>query len=57
MMERIIVLLVDPSQNLVSIPLLTVKLETLALSWAISDVPTHLISTRTWEKLVVLDHI
>jgi hypothetical protein len=31
-MEQIVVLLVDPSQNLVSIPLLTIKLETLAPS-------------------------
>jgi hypothetical protein len=44
-MEQIVVLLMDPSQNLVFIPLLIVELETLVPSWAISNVPTHLTST------------
>jgi hypothetical protein len=46
-MEQIVVLLVDPSQNLIFIPLLIAELETLILSWAISDVPTHLTSATT----------
>jgi hypothetical protein len=46
-MEQIVVLLVDPCQNLVFALLLTIELETLAPSWAISNAPTHLISTPT----------
>jgi hypothetical protein len=57
MMEHIVVFLVDLGQNLVSIPLLTIKLETLPLSWAISNAPTRLTSTLTWEKWVVSNHI
>jgi len=56
-MEQIVVLLVDPNQNLVFAPLLIVKLKTLAPSLAVFDVPTHLISIPTREKLVVLDQI
>jgi hypothetical protein len=56
-MEQIVVLLVDPSQNLVSTLLLIVKLKTLAPSLVIFDVPTHLIFNPTWEKLVLLDQI
>jgi hypothetical protein len=56
-MEQIVVLLVDPSQNLISTPLLPVKLKILAPSLVIFYVPTHLISIPTWEKLVVLDQI
>jgi hypothetical protein len=54
-MEQIVVVLVDFGQNLVSTPLLTIELETLAPSWAIFDVPTHLTFAPTWEKWVVLD--
>jgi hypothetical protein len=46
---------VDPSQNLIYVPLLTIELETLAPSWAISNAPTHLISIPAWERYVVLD--
>ncbi len=52
-----IVLLVDPGQNLVFAPMLVVELETLAHSSAISNAPAHVISTPTWEKLVVLNQI
>jgi hypothetical protein len=55
-MEQIVILLVDPNQNPIFVPLLAVKLKILA-PWAISHVPAHLISSPTWEKLVVLDHI
>jgi hypothetical protein len=37
----------DPGQNLISIFLLTTKLETLAPFWAISNVLAHLTSTPT----------
>jgi hypothetical protein len=47
-MKQIIVLLVDPSQNFIFVPLLTTKLETLAPSWAIFDA-----LASTWEKWVV----
>jgi hypothetical protein len=56
-MEHIVVFLVDLGQNLVFTTLLTIKLETLALSWAISNAPTRLTSTLTWEKWVVSNHI
>jgi hypothetical protein len=46
---------VDFDQNLVSIPLLIVELETLAPSWAISNNLAHLTSTLAWEKWVILD--
>jgi hypothetical protein len=52
-MEQIIVLLVDHGQNLVSVLLLTIDIETLAPSWAISNIPTHLTSVPAWEKWVV----
>jgi hypothetical protein len=55
-MERIVVLLVDPNQNPIIVPLLIVELETLTLFWAIYDTPTHPTSTPTW-KLVVFYHI
>jgi hypothetical protein len=47
-MEHIAKLLVDPSQNLVSNPLLIIVLEIVAPSWAISNIHAR-------EKLVVLD--
>ncbi len=50
-------LLVDPSQNLVSTLVLIVELETLAPSWAISNAPTHMISALAWEKWVVSNQI
>jgi hypothetical protein len=56
-MEQIIVLTVDLGQNLIFIPLLIVKLEILAPSWAISDALVHLTSTFAWEKLVASDQI
>jgi len=46
-MEQIVVLLVDPSQNLAYAPVLTIKLKTLAPYLAIVDVPTHLIFAPT----------
>jgi hypothetical protein len=54
-MEQIVGLLVNFSQNLVFVPLLTIVLETMAPSWAIFDVHTNQTSIPTWEKLVVLD--
>jgi hypothetical protein len=51
-MKQIIVLLVDPSQNFNFFPLLTIKLETLAPSWAIFDALASI-----WEKWVVSNHI
>jgi len=56
-MEHILKLLIDCDQNLVSILLLIVELETLAPFWAISNTPTHQSSTLAWEKLVILDQI
>ncbi len=53
-MEHIVVLLVDPCQNHVSITLLAIELETLG-PWAIFDALAYLISTHAWERLVVLD--
>ncbi len=52
-MEQIVILLVDPIPNPISTPLMTTKLETLAPSWAIFDVPIHLTFVLAWEKLVV----
>jgi hypothetical protein len=43
-MEQNVVLLMDPSQNPASIPLLTFEVETLTFFWAIFDAPTHLTS-------------
>jgi hypothetical protein len=54
MLEQIVVPSVDLGPNLMSFPLLAIELETLAPSWAISDVPAHLISTHAWEKSTVL---
>jgi len=54
--EHIIELLVDPSQNLVYAPLLTIVLEIMA-PWAIFDTLADQTFTLAWEKLVVLDHI
>jgi hypothetical protein len=54
-MEHIVVLLVDPTQNPISVPLMTTKLENVTLSYAILDAPIHLTSTFAWEKLVVSD--
>jgi hypothetical protein len=56
-MEHIIVLLVDPGQNPLSIPLLAIKLKTLTPSWAIFDALAHLKFAHAWEKLVVLNQI
>jgi len=56
-MEHIIVLLVDPNQNHILVPLLIVELETLAPSWAIFNTLAHLTSTPTWEKWVVSNQI
>jgi hypothetical protein len=56
-MEQIVVLIVDPGQNPIYVPLLIVEFETLTPSWAIFDAPTHLTSVHAWEKLVVLDQI
>jgi hypothetical protein len=36
---------------------LTIDLETLALSWAISNTLAHQTSPLTWEKLIILDQI
>jgi hypothetical protein len=52
-MEQIIVLMVDLSQSHVSPPLLTIDLETMAPSWAISYVLALPTSVLTWEKWVV----
>jgi hypothetical protein len=49
-MEYIIVLLVDPSQNHVFVLLRTIELETLAPSWAISIAPIHSNSAPSWKK-------
>jgi hypothetical protein len=54
-MEHIVVLLVDPSQNPVSFPLLAIEFGTLAPSWGIFNVLAHLIFVPTWRTLVVLD--
>jgi hypothetical protein len=54
-MEHIVVLLVDPTQNPIFAPLMTIELKILAPSWAIFDAPIHLTSALAWEKLVVLD--
>ncbi len=56
-MEQIVIPLVDPSQNLIFAPLLTIELETLAPSWTISHALAHLTSTPTWEKWVVSNQI
>jgi hypothetical protein len=56
-MEQIVVLLVDFGQNPIFAPLLTFELETLAPSWAISNVLAHLTSTLAWEKWVVSNQI
>jgi hypothetical protein len=56
-MEQITKLLVDHDQNLVSSPLLTTELESLAPFWAIFETLAHYTSTPTWEKLVILDQI
>jgi hypothetical protein len=47
--------MVDLGQNPIFAPLLNVKLETLAPSWAIFDALAHLIFVHAWEKLVVLN--
>jgi len=54
MMEHIVVLLVDPSQNHVFAHLLVVEVETLAPSWAIYNFLAHLIFVPTWERLMGL---
>jgi hypothetical protein len=56
-LEYIIVLLVDLGPSLVSIPMLPIEFEILIPSWAISNVPAHLISIPIWKRFVVLDQI
>jgi hypothetical protein len=56
-MEQIVVLLIDLNQSLISTPLLTIELETLALSWAIYYIHAHLTFAPTWEKLVVYEDL
>ncbi len=56
-MEQIVVPLVVPGQNPILILMLTIKLETLAPFWAISNVPIHHTFELAWEKLVILDQI
>jgi hypothetical protein len=56
-MEHIIVLLLDPNQNIIFASLLTTEFETLTPSWAISNSLTHLTSAPTWEKWVVSNKI
>jgi hypothetical protein len=56
-LEQIVVLLVDPFLNLVSTPFLAIEFEIFALSWAISDPPTHLICAPAWERSMVLNQI
>jgi hypothetical protein len=55
-MEHIVVVLMDLGQNPIFVPLLANELKTLT-PWAIYDIPTHLISTLAWERLVVVDQI
>jgi hypothetical protein len=52
-LEQIVVLMVDLGPDLVSTPFLAIELEILALSWAIFDALTHLISAFAWERFVV----
>jgi len=54
-LEQINILLVDPCLGFIYVHLLAGELETLAPSWAFSNLPTHLISTPTWERSMVLD--
>jgi hypothetical protein len=56
-MEQIVILLVDPGQNLVFVVLLTTKLKTLAPSLVLSNVLAHRTFALTWEKWMVSDHI
>jgi hypothetical protein len=49
-MEYIVILLVDLSQNPTSGPLLTSELKTLAPSWAIFDARIHLTFAPAWGK-------
>ncbi len=56
-MEQIVIPLVVPSQNHVYVLMLTVELETLTPSWAMSNAHVHHASTHAWEKLVILDQI
>jgi len=46
---------VDLGPSLVFVLLLLIELEILALSWAISNAPAHLISTPAWERPMLLD--
>jgi hypothetical protein len=43
-LEHIIELLVDPSPDLMSVPLLVFELELMAFAWGFSGAPAHLIS-------------
>jgi len=54
-LEQIIVFMVDLGLGFISIPLLAIKFEIMAPSWAIFDALPHLISTFAWERSVVLD--
>jgi hypothetical protein len=56
-LELIVILLVDPSLNTMFVPLLAIELDILAPSWAIYDVPTHMIYAIAWERYVVLYQI
>jgi hypothetical protein len=47
-LEQIVVFMVDLGPYLVFTPLLATELEILAPSWAIFDLPTHLISIPAW---------
>jgi hypothetical protein len=48
---------VDLGQTHVYVLLLVVELENLAFLWAIFNALAHLISTPTWERLVILIQI
>jgi len=56
-MAQIVVPLVIPGQNHIYALMLTIELEILVPSWAISNDPVHHASTPAWEKLVILDQI
>jgi hypothetical protein len=53
-MEQIVGLLVDFSQNPISTSLLSIVIETMAFSWAIFDTLANQTFAPAWEKLVVL---
>jgi hypothetical protein len=55
--EHIIILLVDLSQNLTFVHLLIIEVGTLTPSWAIFNAFAHLTFAPTWEKWVISDQI